>query len=144
MEVSDVRRRVRAVIDDARRQAAIRREKADRSAREYETFLAERAVPVIRQLADALTAEGLRFKFSTPAGSIRLFSDRAPDDYVELALESEPPGGTPVLLIRSNRGRGSHQVTSERAAHDATRLSELSESDVLDLFLRELEPLLER
>jgi hypothetical protein len=144
MEVSDVRRRVRAVIDEARRQAAIRRVKVDHAAREYETFLTERALPVIRQLADALTAEGFRFKFSTPAGSVRLFSDRAPDDYVELTLDYEPSGGDPMLLIRSNRGRGSRQVTSERVAHDATKLSELTEVEVLELFLHELEPFVER
>lgn len=144
MEVSDVRRRLRATVDEARRQAGIRREKADRAARDYEAFLTDRAVPVIRQLAEALTAEGYRYKMSTPAGSIRLFSERAQDDYVELTLDSEPSGGSPVLLIRSNRGRGRRQVTSERVAHDATKLNELSESDVLDLFLHELEPFVER
>lgn len=142
MEVSDVRRRLRAVIEQARRQAALRREQIDRAAREYDEFLAARAVPIVRTLAEALAAEGHRFQVSTPAGSVRLSSERSQEDYVELALD--PSGDTPTLLVRSSRGRGRRRVTSERAVRDATTLATVTDEDILDFFLGELEPFVAR
>ena len=54
MELSDVRRKVRAVIDDAKRQAGERRARTDEASRAYDTFLPEVAVPAFHAIAQAL------------------------------------------------------------------------------------------
>jgi hypothetical protein len=142
MEVSEVRRRLRAAIEQARRQAAIRRERSDAAARDYERFLTDRAIPVFQTLAAALTAEGHRFKVFTPAGSVRLSAEHLPQDFIELALDTSVD--QPVLVVRTSRGRGRRQVSSERAVRDASKLPELTDEDVLDVVLSEIEPFVER
>jgi hypothetical protein len=142
MEVAEVRRRLLAAIDRARREAATRRERSDDAARAYDTFLSGQAVPVFRQLASALTAEGHPFKVFTPAGSVRLASDHAHDDFIELTLDSaEDP---PIVIGRVSRGRGRRAVTSERPVRDGATVADLTESDVLDFVLSEIAPFVER
>lgn len=142
MEVSEVRRRLRAAIEQARHQAAARRERSDAAARDYEQFLTDRAIPVFQTLAAALTAEGHRFKVFTPAGSVRLSAEHSPHDFIELSLDTSVD--QPVLVVRTNRGRGRRQVSSERAVRDASTLPDLTDEDVLDVVLSEIEPFVER
>lgn len=136
MEIPDVRRRVRAAIDQARRDAAARRERADNAARAYDEFLTARAVPAFNLLASALVGEGLRFKVFTPAGSVRLSSERSPDDYIELTLDtSEDP---PYVLGRTSVARGRRSITTERPVRDGVVVQDLTDEDVLDFVLAEL------
>ena len=62
MEIPEIRRRVRAAIDQAKRDAAARRERSDAAARAYEEFLVSVAVPAFNLIASALAGEGRRFK----------------------------------------------------------------------------------
>lgn len=142
MEVSEIRRRLRSAIEAARRQAQERRARADQAAREYELFLSERAVPVFHTFAAALTAEGYRFRVFTPAGAVRLASDTAPDDFIELTLDaaSDPP----AVVGRTSRGRGRRLVTSERPLGEAGAIADLSETHVLDFLTAEIVPFVER
>jgi hypothetical protein len=142
MEVSEVRRRLRAAIEQARRQAAIRRERNDTAAREYQEFLTGRAVPVFNTLAAALTAEGHRFKVSTPADAVRLFAEFSQEDYIELGLDTS--GDKAALVLRTNRGRGRRQISTERTVRDATAISTMTEEEVLESVLGEIEPFVER
>ena len=70
MEVSEVRRRLRGVVEQAKRHAAERRARNDDASRAYDTFLAEVAIPAFHTVAQALTGEGYRFKVFTP-GAVR-------------------------------------------------------------------------
>ena len=142
MEVSEIRRRLRAAIDTAREAAADRRTRSDQAAREYETFLAERAVPVFHQFAGVLTAEGHPFKVFTPAGAVRLASDHSPDDFIELSLDT----GTdpPEVLARISRGRGRRMVTHERPVAGRTQIAYLTEEHVLEMLLEEAPAFLQR
>lgn len=142
MEVPEVRRRLRAAIEQARRQAAIRRERSDAAARAYEQFLAERAIPVFHTLAAALTAERHPFKVFTPAGSVRLAAEHSAGDFIELALETS--GDEPILIVRTSRGRGRGQVTTERAVCKGSEIAALTEEDALGFVLDEIEPFVER
>ena len=72
MEVSDVRRRVTETIDRAKRAAAERRARTDEATREYAAFLETIAVPLVRQVANALKVQGFAFGVFTPSGSVRL------------------------------------------------------------------------
>jgi hypothetical protein len=142
MEVSEVRRRLRAAIERARRDAAVRRQHADTAAREFEAFLSQVAVPIFHTLANALVAEGHRFQVFTPAGSVRLASERSGEDFVELALDASPE--SPVILLRTSRGRGRGQITSERSIAPASGISSLTDSDVLQFVLDEIGRFVER
>lgn len=139
MEISDIRRRVVETIERARRRSADRRTRVDEATRTYDRFLAERAVPIFKQVANVLRAQGLLFTVFTPAGSVRLMSDRASEDFIELALDTS--GDEPVVSGRTSRSRGRRIVESEQAiGHPAM----LSEEDVIGFVLRALEPLVER
>src|SRR5512141_3210482 len=93
MDIPEVRRRLRAAIETARREAAERRARSEVASRDYDEFLGQRAVPVFQTFAAALAGEGLRFKVFTPAGSARLAAEGSKDDFIELALDttSDPP-----------------------------------------------------
>src|SRR5579862_8107919 len=88
MEIADVKRRVVETIDGAKRRAADRRVRVDQATKTYDTFLNRIAVPMFRQIANVLKAESYPFNVYTPGSSVRLVSDRAPDDYIELALDT--------------------------------------------------------
>jgi hypothetical protein len=142
MDIPELRRRVRAATDQARRDAAGRRERSDAAALAFERFLASLAVPTFTALAAALVAEGHRFKVFTPAGSVRLASERSPDDFVELTLESsEDP---PFVLGRTSQGRGRRAVTRERPVRVDAAPDALTEEDVITFVLSEITSLIER
>jgi hypothetical protein len=142
VEVSEVRRRLRAAVEEARQSAAERRVRTDAAARDYEEFLTHRAVPVFHQLAAALTGEGHLFKVFTPAGSVRLASERSHEEFIEVALDDA--SDFPTVVGRTSRGRGRRMVSSERPVRDGVAIGDLTEEDVLDFLLKEITPFIER
>lgn len=142
MEVSEIRRRVRAAIEAARREARERRVRGDRAALDYQDFLRQRAVPVFQTVAAALVAESYRFKVFTPADSVRLASETSSTDFIELLLD--PTADPPTVIGRISRGRGSRLVERERAIKEGTPIADLSDEDVLAFLMAEIVGLLER
>ncbi len=142
VEISEVRRRLRAALEKGRRAAEERRARTDAAARDYEAFLDQRATPVFQQLAGALKAEGYSFKMFTPASSIRLASDRSPDEFIELTLDDT--SNPPAVLGRTSRGRGRRMTTTERVVGEGKAPVDLTEEDVLAFLLDEIAALLNR
>ena len=142
MEISEVRRRLLTAIEKARRAAEERRARTDTAARDYQIFLDLRAVPVFHQLAGALKAEKYAFKVFTPASSVRLASDRSPEEFIELSLDDT--SNPPAVLGRTSRGRGRRMTTSERAIGNGVAIADLTEEDVLTFLLEEITSLIER
>jgi hypothetical protein len=140
MEVSDVRRRLRSAIEEAKRRASDRRTRVDQASREYEQFLTAIAVPVTHAIAQALIGEGHRFKVLTPAQTVRLVAEFSPDDYLEIALDTNRE--VPAAVVHTSRGRGRRSVETERAF--SGRIGELTEDEVITVLLEELIPLIER
>ena len=142
MEISEVRRRLLAAIEKARRESAERRARTDEAARDYDTFLSQRAAPVFRQFAAALKAEGHQFKVFTPASSIRLAAERSTNEFIELSLDdsSDPP----AVIGRTTRGRGRRSTSSERTLKDGASIADLTDEDVLAFLLEEITRLVER
>jgi hypothetical protein len=140
MDVPEVRRRLREAIVRARNEAQQRRTRVDAASRDYETFLADRAVPLFHTFASALVGEGLRFKVFTPAGSVRLASEGGGDDYIELTLDTT--GDNPQVVGRTNRGRGRRLLSSERPVKDGSDVASLTEEDVLNFLVEEIGPFL--
>jgi hypothetical protein len=142
MEVSDVRRRLRAVIEEGKRRAAERRTRNDEAARAYETLLPGVAIPAFHAVAQALVGESYRFKVLTPGQAVRLTPEFSQEDFIELTLDTT--GDSPVLLLTSSRGRGRRQTVTERPLFDGRALAEISEDDVVLAVLDALPPFIER
>src|SRR5262245_3844177 len=107
METSEVRKRGLQLIDRANRYAVDRHARNDATLHHYERVLDDIAIPIFRQVAGALKASGYNFTVFTPGGSVRLMSDKAAEDYIELSLDttgSLPAGVGPTSPIRSDRG----------------------------------------
>ena len=141
METSEVRKRLRQAIARAKQEASARRASADRAGVEFEQFLEHVAAPVVRQLANALRAEGYPFQVATPAGLLRLESERAREDAVEIALDT---ADRPTVVGRTSRGRGRRLVSEERPLRPGAEVADLTDEDVLDFLLAVIPPFVER
>ena len=141
MEVSEVRKRLRETVDRAKRAAAAHRLRADEANREFPVFLERVAVPLFRQTAGILKAEGYMFSVFTPGGSVRLMSDRNPEDFIELTLDTS--GRTPVVIGHTSRARGGRIMESERPVGTGP-VQDLTEDQVLTFLAEELEPYVEK
>jgi hypothetical protein len=143
MQISEVRKRVLETLDRAKRTAVERRARMDEAGREYEVLLDRIAVPLFRQVANALRSEGHPFSVFTPGGSVRLASDRSAEDYIELTLDTTGP--QPEVVGRSSRGRGRRVVEHERPIGvGGGPVRDVTEEDVLAFVTKELESLVER
>jgi hypothetical protein len=142
LEVSQVRRRLKAAIDASRRRAQQRRERASDAGRAYETFLNDVATPVTRQVANALKAEGYSFSVFTPAGGLRLASDTGRDDFIDFALDTS--GEQPEIVARVSYSRGSRTLDEERPVKRGASPDAITEDEVLEFLVSALEPWLER
>jgi hypothetical protein len=137
-DTSEVRRRLRSAIDQARSNAAARRERSDAASRDYERFLTTIAIPIAQQFANVLSGEGHHFHVATPAGSVRLTSAGSNEDYIEITLDTLPD--PPEVVGRTSRGRGRRMISSERPVREQTAIAELNEEDVLAFLLCEVVP----
>ena len=133
MEISDVRRRLRRKIDEARQAAAERRARTGAAAAAYDTFLERIATPVFRMFAAALKAEGHPFQVFTPAGGLKLASEHRSRDFIELSLDADRD--RPSVLARVSRGRGGRVISDERPLREGTDVEQLTEEDVLRFLL---------
>lgn len=139
MEISLVRKRLTETIERAKKQAAERRGRGDQASRDFDLFLQKVAVPLVRQVANALKADGYAFTVFTPSDSVRLMSDRSADDFIELSLDAS--ANPPAVVGRISRTRGRRVIDAERAigAPDV-----LTEEDLLEFLMKELEAFVER
>lgn len=107
----------------------------------YTLFLERVATPLFHQFATALKAEGYRFSVFTPAGGLRLASERN-DDGIELALDTLRD--QMAVVGRTHRGRGRRVVSTERPLKEDTPIEQLTEEDVLAFLLTEIVPFVEK
>ena len=110
-ELTDLRRRVRQAVQDAKRRGAARRAARDEASSAWATAVSEVVEPVATDVAAALTGEGLPFRLETPRGTVRLVSERSADDYIELVLDDSDEPESPEVIGRSVIGRGRQSVT---------------------------------
>jgi hypothetical protein len=142
MEVSDVRRRLRAAIEAAKVRVGERRARTDEASRAYDAVLETVAVPAFHTVGNALVGEGHRFKVTTPGRTVRMSPERAPADFLELSLDTERD--TPAVLLLSSRGRGRRVVAAERILREGPQIAELGEEEIVVALLDELVPFIER
>lgn len=137
-DVAVVRKRVRAAIEQARRDSAERRERGAEAQKNYALFLDSAAIPVFRMIANVLKSEGLHFEVMTPAGGVRLQSERNREDAIELELDTTADPPQPLVTI--TRVRGSRVVVTDRSIKGSNPLVQLTEDDVIEMLLEELRP----
>jgi hypothetical protein len=138
VEVSEVRKRLLATIERAKRTAGERRVEADAAQRDYDRFLAETAVPVFKKFGISLRALGYPFALSTPEGSVRLVSERSASDFLEVDLDTSR---RPAAVVgRSVFARGRELRSAERQLREGASIAELTDEDVLEFLLAEIEP----
>ncbi len=140
MEISVVRQRLRETIERAKRHAAERRTHNDEAAKEYRAFLDHVAVPLVRQVANVLKADGYAFTVFTPADSVRLMSDRRAEDYIEIVLDTS---GEPAIVGHVSRLHGRSITETERPVGSG-KPGAVTETELLEFLLKELEPFVER
>jgi hypothetical protein len=137
-DVGVVRKRVRLAIEQARRDQSERRARVSEARKAYDEFLERSAIPAFRMLATVLKAEGLPFEVMTPAGGVRLQSERNREDAIEIELDvtADPP--QPLVTI--TRARGSRTIQTDRTIAGTTPLITLTEDDVIEMLIEELRP----
>ena len=137
-DVALIRKRLRTEIDQARRTAAERRERAKIATRAYEAFLETVAIPAFRQVANVLRAENILFDVQMPSGGVRLAPDRGRDDGLDLELDaSQDP---PQVVLRSTHTWGSRISRNERTIAPRTPIDRITEDDLLEHLLEEIRP----
>lgn len=142
MEPSDVRRRLRGAIEQAKRHAADRRAVADEASRVWAERLPTAVVPAFHALQNVLNGEGYRVSVSTPGETARLSLERSAEEFVEMALDTERE--PPAVVVRSTRGRGRRVISSERVVAEGPEIAELDQDVVTDVIIEEIVPLVER
>jgi hypothetical protein len=138
MDVAMIRKRLKSEMEQARRGAAERRERAKAADRAYEEFLTETAVPAFRQLATVLRAEGIPFEVQTPSGGVRLVPERNRDDGIGLELDSSQDPPTPMLT--TTRTWGSRVTQTERAIKERAAIEHITDDELLERLFEELRP----
>src|SRR5438552_2600018 len=143
MDVSDLRKRIVRALDDARKDAATRRESVDQASAQYQRFLSDIAVPLFLQAATVLRAEGHPFTVNTPAASVQLASDRGARDHLELQLDA---GTSPPQVVgRTSLSRGGKGlVVEERPLAAGKSIDQLTEEDVTTFLMAEIRKLVTR
>ena len=132
-DVADVRQRLQRMIEQARQEAAERRRRAEEDAGTAERFLESVATPVMQQVARVLCVEGFEFRLSTPAGSVRLVSERRKEDYVDLSIDATADPVT--ILTEVAHARGRRVSTVERPLAPDVPLGQLTDEHVLAFLL---------
>jgi ribosomal protein L6P/L9E len=133
-----VRKRVKTAIEQARRDQAERRGRVAEATRTYDAFLESAAIPVFKMFANILKSEGLHFEVMTPAGGVRLQSERQRDDSIEMELDTTADPPQPLVSIR--HVRGSRVIQTDRSIKGSNPLVQLTEDDVIEMLLEELRP----
>lgn len=142
LDVAEVKRRVRLRIEALRHEAAHHRAQAGAATAAYEPWLERVGIPLFRQFAGVLRAEGLLFRLVTPAGVARIEAERSADDYLELVLDTTRR--PPAILVRSSYTRGSQVSTGERVVAEGIDYDHVSPAQVLDALLEDATPFLGR
>ena len=141
VDTSDVQKRVRRMIDQAKRAAHARRTRVASETREGQQALRRVVAPVFKTVAAVLKAEGHPFRVSTPVDAVRMSAEGSGDNFVELVLDTT--GDTSALRGRASRIRGRRVLVEEKSVSEGPDMATLSDEDVLEFLLGELGPYVE-
>ena len=141
VEISEIQKRVRRMIDQSRRAAEARRARAASETRAGEQALHRVVAPVFKSVAAALKAEGHPFRVSTPVDAVKMSAESSGDNFIELVFDTT--GAQSALRGRVSRTRGRRLLVEEKVVSEGSQLGTLSDEDVLEYLLGALEPFVE-
>jgi len=143
MEPSVLRKRVREAIESGRQAAAARRSASDAASRTWQTTRETIVGPAWRQAVQVLRAEGYLLQVSTPGDAVRVSLENAPQDGVELALDTTGP--EPALLQRVTRSRGRDMTSDESVVVSGSEaIGAVTDEQACSLLLTAMAPFFER
>ena len=143
MDVSELRKKILRALDEAKLESASKRSEVDAAHRAYEQFLANVAVPTLKQAQAILKAERRLFTVHAPAGGAKLLSDTEPQTFVEFLLDSSTD--QPTVLGRVSRARGRQRVLiDERPVAAGKSIDALTDEDVAAFLVTEIPRLVSR
>lgn len=129
MDVSELRKRILRAVDDARKDATVRRSLVDEAVKAYGEYLNTVVVPMLKQTATIVNASGGTFVVSTPADTARLSAQQATETYLEIALDRS--GSEPEVVGRVSLARGRHgTIVDERPVAAGKPVEKLTEDDL--------------
>ena len=141
MDISELRKRLGRAIDDAKKEAASRRVIVDEARTAYAGFLENIAVPMLRQTAAILKANGQVYEVHTPSDTARLVAEKSPHTFVEIELDLS--GDHPDVLGRLSLARGRQgQIVEERPIARDRDVSKLTEEDFAAFLVKEVPKLI--
>ena len=129
METADVRKRILDTIARAKRESAARRARNAEVGPAYERLLETIAAPLMHQVASVLKAEKYNFAVQTPVGTVRLASERSPEDFLEVRLDTS--GQVPQVVVHVERVRGRETFIEDRPVRSGVLVEHLTDQDVL-------------
>jgi hypothetical protein len=142
LDLGEVRRQLRLAIEASKRDAAAHRHEVDAAGKSFDELLEHVAAPLFRQFTSALRGEGLLFRVITPAGGLRIESERSTDNFLELALDTTK---SPVaLLLRRGYTRGHHLHTDDRLVAEGADFSGVTPSQLLEALMDAVTPFIGR
>lgn len=137
MDVSELRKRILRSLDDARKDASERRVVVDAATKAYDRFIADVAVPLMRQSSGVLKASGFAFDVQTPASAVRLVAEKAPHTFIEFELDATR--SKPEVIGRVSLERGRHGgVVEERPIAPGKAVADLTEDDLSTFLIAEI------
>ena len=143
MDIGELRRRVGRELDAAKREAGERRVGVDAARTSYLAFMSQVAAPLAKQLVTVLRADGHQFSSFTPPESIRVVSDRAPEDFIEIDFDATT--NPPNVIGRTSLTRGGKGVlVDERPLCPGKPIDEITDDDVVMFLLPEIRRLILR
>ena len=141
-EPAEIRRRLRQIIEESKRAAVERRNRAQVADRKGSEVLAAVVAPLFKTVAAALKAEGYPFRVLTPPGVVRLSSESSSDDFIELVLDTTR--AVPALVGRVSRTWGRRILTHEIIVVEEPDIVLLTDANALEFMMAELPPFVER
>ena len=142
LDTAEVRKQLTHRLAELRKSQTQRRAATDAARTAFDTVAEREIAPTVRQLAQALKAEGFPFTVQTPSGVVRLVSDRSSENVIDIVLELG--GKQPAVVVRSAYSRGRRQLEDERTLAEGNAIATLDADRVLAVLLDLLEPFVER
>lgn len=141
MDVAALRKRILRELDrpGTVTSAADRRASGDTARQQFSRLLDTTIVPLLKQTADILKAEGTLCRVHTPSDHAQLAFDRSPEDFVEIMLDTALP---PHVIGRSSVRRKGGTLVEDRIVGVGKEIDEITDEDVVSYLLPELRKIL--
>jgi hypothetical protein len=138
MDVAALRKRILRELDRpgaVKATAGDRRATGDTARQQFARLLDTTIVPLLKQSADILKAEGALCRLHTPSDMVKLAFERSPEDFVEIMLDTAMP---PHVIGRSSVRKKGGTLVEDRIIGVGKEIDEINDEDVVGYLLPEL------